>query len=173
MLLLFTSMFLGASSLDAVEVKHDWSKKKIKTIESIIKMSSQQYKDGLVSLDELTYWNKRLYKEKKKKLNVEYEYKVKENPKLKGVDFEDDISYVSSLLKISIQRVNFYEKLLPSIKDMVEIGMLYGKDLTIFKLNAMDAYANYDYILTLYKYHTKTRIPYKLPLNVVEKLNLM
>jgi len=172
LILILLHVGLNASSLDAVIVKHDWSKKKIAKIEKILEFSTKEFELGLITLSDLTSWNTKLFIEKKRKLDIEYEYKVKEDPSLKGSDFEESLNYVSALLNISIQQVNFYEKMIPIIKDMVSVGAMAGRDFEIYKLDLLEAYSQYDYALSLYKaQHPKEKIPYKLPINIVEKLN--
>ncbi len=160
---------LNAVNLDAVILKHDWSNKKIQQIEKILKFSMKEFELGLITLSDLTSWNTKLFTEKKGKLDIEYEYRVKESSQLKGIDFEESLNYVSALLNISIEQVNFYEKLLPIIKQMKEVGAISGRDFEIYKLDSLNAYAQYDYALNLYKgQHPKEKIPYKLPLNILD-----
>jgi hypothetical protein len=166
---IFIYIGLDAANLDAIILKHDWSEKKIAKIEKILEISIKEFKMGLITLSDLTSWNRELFMEKKRKLDIEYEYKVKENPALKGLDFEESLDYVSALLNISIQQVDFYEKMLPSIKEMISIGAIVGRDLEIYKLDSLEAYSQYDYALKLYKgQHPKEKIPYTLP---SDKLN--
>jgi hypothetical protein len=160
-----------SASLDALELKHNWSIKKVQIIEKIIKKEHEEFKFGLVTMSDLMDWNHKLFKSRKEKLNIEYEFKVKNYPKnINNVDFEDDINYVSAMLNISIQQVNFFEKLLPFVKSAMEVGQMTKSDLDIFELGAMEAYSQYDYVLKLYKDHTKTKIPYKLPSDIVKVL---
>jgi hypothetical protein len=160
-----------AVSLDAIELKHEWSIKKIEKTENILKQKHKEFKLGIVALSDLTYWNQKLFKARKEKLDIEYEWKAEENPKdMSNVKFEDSINYVSALLNISIEQVNFFEKLLPFMKSAIEVGTMTKLDLEEFELNAIEAYAQYDYTLKLYKDHTKTKIPYELPINIVKAL---
>jgi hypothetical protein len=166
---MFLYVGLNAANLDAVMVKHDWSNKKIQQIEKILKFSMKEFELGLITLCDLTSWNTKLFIEKKRKLDIEYEYRVKEFPQLKGSDFEESLNYVSVLLNISIEQVNFYEKLLPIIKQMKEVGAMGERDLEIYRLDSLKAYSLYDYALNLYKgQHPKERIPYKLPINILD-----
>ena len=160
-----------SASIEAIELKHKWSIKKIEKIENIIKQKYKEFELGLVAMSDLTYWNQKLSKARKEKLDIEYEFKVKDHPKdMSDVDFEDDINYVSSLLNISIKQVNFFENFLPFIKSGIEVGAMTQSDLEEFELAAIEAYSQYDYVLKLYKDHTKTRIPYKLPSDIVKIL---
>jgi hypothetical protein len=160
-----------AVSLDAIELKHKWSIKKIEKIENILKQKHKEFEIGIVALSDLSYWNQKLFKVRKEKLDIEYEWKVEEHPKdMSNVKFEDSINYVSGLLNISITQVNFFEKLLPLMKSGIEIGAMSQSDFDEFELNAIEAYSQYDYTLKLYKNHTKTRVPYKLPIDIVKKL---
>lgn len=160
-----------SASLEAIELKHKWSVKKIEKVEKILKNKHKEFELGLIALSDLTYWNQKLFKIRKEKLNIEYEFKVKDHPKDLGyINLEDNINYVSALLNISIKQVNFFEGLLSFIKNAIEVGMMNESDLEVFKLNAIEAYSQYDYALTLYKEHTKTRIPYKLPSDIVKSL---
>jgi hypothetical protein len=158
-----------SASLDAIKLKHNWSIKKIQKLETIIKQKRKEFKFGLVSLPDLVGWNHKLFKFRKEKLDIEYDFKTKNHHKdISRVDFEDDINYVSAMLNISIQQVNFFEKLLPFMKSAMEVGQMTKSDLDVFKLGAMEAYSQYDYVLKLYKDHTKTKIPYKLPSDIVK-----
>ena len=160
-----------AVSLDAIELKHQWSIKKITKIENILEQKQKEFEIGVVALSDLTYWNQKLFRVRKEKLDTEYEWKVEENPKdMSNIKFEDSINYVSALLNISIKQVNFFEKLLPLMKSGLEVGGVSKSDFDVFELNAIEAYAQYDYTLKLYKDHTKTKIPYKLPIDIVKKL---
>ena len=160
-----------SASLEAIEVKHKWSIKKIKKIESILTKEQKTFELGLITLSDLISWNQKLFSAKKEKLDLEYKWKAKENPKdMSNVDFEDDINYVSAMLNISIKQVNFFEKLLPLVKSSITVGQMNEVDLEIFSLNALEAYSQYEYTLKLYKDHTKTRIPYKLPSDIVKTL---
>jgi len=162
-----------SASLDAIELKHKWSIKKIQKIEKIIGQKHKEFELGLVAMSDLMYWNKKLFKSRKDKLDIEYEFKVKDHPKdMSGVDFEDEINYVSPLLSISIKQVNFFEKLIPFMKSAIEVGAMTESDLEVFELGAIEAYSQYDYVLKLYKDHTKTRIPYELPSDIVKALEI-
>lgn len=160
-----------AVSLEAIELKHKWSIKKIEKIENILVQKHKEFEIGVVALSDLTYWNQKLFKVRKEKIDIEYEWKAEEHPKdMSNIKFEDSINYVSGLLNISIKQVNFFEKLLPFMKSGIDVGAVSESDFDVFELNAMEAYAQYDYTLNLYKDHTKTKIPYKLPIDIVKKL---
>ena len=160
-----------AVSLDAIELKHKWSIKKIEKIENILKQKHKEFEIGIVALSDLSYWNQKLFKVRKEKLDIEYEWKVEDHPKdMSNVKFEDSINYVSGLLNISIKQVDFFEKLLPLIKSGIEVGAMNESDFDVFELNAIEAYSQYVYVLKLYKDHTKTRIPYELPSDIVKAL---
>nr|MBL0708891.1 hypothetical protein [Sulfurimonas sp.] len=124
----------------------------------ILKQKRESFKIGIVTLEDLTHWNQKLFKLKKETLNIE-----------KNLYKKSHLAYMTKLLKLSTDNLKFYKQIFPLVHSAVEIGAMDKLDLDIFQLEAMDNYGDYRYIIKKYQYQfPKKKIPYNLPINYLD-----